>query len=173
MVNTLENKLVFHNQVINKKKLQGLMYLTFHNFGVIRSSVIADRLKNLTFHYATVSGISLSVEDLRVPYSKRRLIGLTTDEVSVAEQNYNNGNVTVVERYQNVIDIWNNEYTVILRKYIKEKYLKFWKATFGRNFELERVNRENQEFRSKIELQNNISAEEKKQVGEELKQDID
>jgi DNA-directed RNA polymerase subunit beta' len=108
MVNTLENKLVFHNQVINKKKLQGLMYLTFHNFGVIRSSVIADRLKNLTFHYATVSGISLSVEDLRVPYSKRRLIGLTTDEVSVAEQNYNNGNVTVVERYQNVIDIWNN-----------------------------------------------------------------
>ena len=84
------------------------MYLTFHNFGVIRSSVIADRLKNLTFHYATVSGISLSIEDLRVPQTKRNLIGLTTDEVNIADQNYTNGNVTVVERYQKVIDIWNN-----------------------------------------------------------------
>ena len=108
MVNTLENKLIFHNEVINKKKLQGLMYLTFHNFGVIRSSVIADRLKNLTFHYATVSGISLSIEDLRVPQTKRNLIGLTTDEVNIADQGYTSGDVTVVERYQKVIDIWNN-----------------------------------------------------------------
>ena len=46
------------------------MYLTFHNYGVIRSSLIADKVKNLTFHYATVSGISLSVEDLRVPFPK-------------------------------------------------------------------------------------------------------
>mgnify|MGYP003336574894 CR=1 FL=1 len=53
----------FNNEVINKKKLQKLMYLTFHNYGTIKSSLIADRVKNLTFHYATMSGISLSVED--------------------------------------------------------------------------------------------------------------
>ena len=68
MVNNLEKGIAFNNEVINKKKLQKLMYLTFHNYGVIRSSLIADKVKNLTFHYATMSGISLSVEDLRVPF---------------------------------------------------------------------------------------------------------
>ena len=98
----------FSNEVINKKKLQKLMYLTFHNYGIIKSSIIADRVKNLTFHYATVSGISLSVEDLRVPYRKRNLIGLTSNEVDITEQSYISGNITAVERSQKVIDIWNN-----------------------------------------------------------------
>ena len=108
MVNNLEKGIAFNNEVINKKKLQKLMYLTFHNYGVIRSSLIADKVKNLTFHYATMSGISLSVEDLRVPFRKRSLIGLTTNEVDITEQNYNSGNITAVERFQKIIDIWNN-----------------------------------------------------------------
>ena len=100
--------MIFNNEVINKKKLQKLMYLTFHNYGIIRSSLIADKVKNLTFHYATMSGISLSVEDLRVPFRKRSLIGLTTNEVDITEQNYSSGNITAVERFQKIIDIWNN-----------------------------------------------------------------
>ena len=52
------------------------MYQTFHNYGVVKSSLIADRVKNLTFHFATRSGISLNAEDLRVPYYKKQLIGL-------------------------------------------------------------------------------------------------
>ena len=108
MVNNFEKGIAFNNEVINKKKLQKLMYLTFHNYGVIRSSLIADKVKNLTFHYATMSGISLSIEDLRVPFRKRSLIGLTTDEVDITEQNYSSGNITAVERFQKIIDIWNN-----------------------------------------------------------------
>ena len=108
MDNELKKQWFFNNDVINKKKLQKLMYLTFQNYGVIRSSLIADKVKNLTFHYATMSGISLSIEDLRVPFRKRGLIGLTTNEVDITEQNYDSGNITAVERFQKVIDIWNN-----------------------------------------------------------------
>ena len=108
ITNKLKTGLIIDNEVINKKKLQKLMYLTFHNYGIIRSSLIADRVKNLTFHYATMSGISLSVEDLRVPLQKRTLIGLTTNEVDVTEQNYSSGKITTVERFQKIIDIWNN-----------------------------------------------------------------
>lgn len=100
--------LFFRNEVINKKKLQQLMSMIFHNYGVTKSSLIADRVKNLTFHYATVSGISLSVEDLRVPFKKRSLIEITSDEVDLTEKNYKGGNITTVERFQKVIDIWNN-----------------------------------------------------------------
>lgn len=84
------------------------MSLTFHNYGVTKSSLIADKVKNLTFHYATMSGISLSIEDLRVPFRKRGLIGMTSDEVDITEENYKSGNITTVERFQKVIDIWNN-----------------------------------------------------------------
>ena len=105
--------MVFNNDVINKKKLQTLIYLTFHNYGIIRSALIADKVKNLTFHYATMSGISLSIEDLRVPIRKRSLIGLTNNEVEISEQNYNSGNITTVERFQKTIDIWNNANNIL------------------------------------------------------------
>ena len=96
MLNKPEKIIGFNNEVINKKKLQKLIYITFHNYGIIKSSLIADKVKNLTFHYATMSGISLSVEDLRVPFRKRNLIGLTTNEVSLTEQNYTSWNITAV-----------------------------------------------------------------------------
>jgi len=104
----MSRKLTFYNDVVNKRKLQDLMYQAFHSYGVVKSSLIADKVKNLTFHYATRSGISLNAEDLRVPYRKRQLIGLTNNEVETTEQKYNSGTITSVERFQKVIDIWNN-----------------------------------------------------------------
>ena len=97
--------MIYHNEVIDKKKLQQIMSVIFHNYGVVRSSIIADRVKNLTFHYATISGISLSVEDLRVPFRKKNLVGLTVNEVDLTEQNFKIGNISTVERYQKIIDI--------------------------------------------------------------------
>ena len=87
--------MIYHNEVIDKKKLQQLMSVIFHNYGVVRSSIIADRVKNLTFHYATISGISLSVEDLRVPFRKKNLVGLTVNEVDLTEQNFKIGNTSL------------------------------------------------------------------------------
>ena len=73
-------KILFNNGIINKRQLKDLMYCAFHNYGVVKSSIIADKVKNLTFHYATKSGISLSIEDLRIPEKKRSLIGLTNKQ---------------------------------------------------------------------------------------------
>ena len=57
-----------------------ILSCAFHNYGVVKSSIIADKVKNLTFHYATKSGISLSVEDLRIPPEKRNLLGTTIND---------------------------------------------------------------------------------------------
>ena len=103
-----ETEILFKNDVINKSQLKGLMALAFQKYGTVKSSIIADRIKNLTFHYATRSGISISIEDLRVPYKKKQLIGLTSNEVNATEEKYGIGNITNVERFQKVIDIWNN-----------------------------------------------------------------
>ena len=60
-----------------------------------------DFSKNLTFHFATQSGVSLSVEDLRVPAKKRELIGLTRNEVETTQKRYEIGSITSVEKFQN------------------------------------------------------------------------
>ena len=86
-----ETEILFKNDVINKSQLKGLMALAFQKYGTVKSSIIADRIKNLTFHYATKSGISLSIEDLRIPQKKRSLIGLTNNEVETTEQHYEIG----------------------------------------------------------------------------------
>ena len=98
----------FTNELINKRQLKDLIYQAFLNYGIVKSSMIVDSVKNLTFHYATKSGISLSVEDLRVPYKKRQLVGLTKNEVLLTNKKYDIGNLTSVERFQRTIDIWNN-----------------------------------------------------------------
>jgi DNA-directed RNA polymerase subunit beta' len=98
----------FKNSLINKKSLKDLMYQAFLNYGIVKSSIIADHVKNVTFHYATKSGISISVEDLRVPSKKRDLIGLTSNEVELTKKRYNIGVITGVEQFQKTIDIWNN-----------------------------------------------------------------
>ena len=34
-------KILFTNGIINKRQLKNLMYSTFHNYGVVKSSIIA------------------------------------------------------------------------------------------------------------------------------------
>ena len=114
----------FNNGIVNKRQLKDLMSCAFHNYGVVKSSIIADKVKNLTFHYATKSGISLSIEDLRVPQKKKSLIGLTNDEVQTTQQNYNIGNITTVERFQKVIDIWNNA-----SNFLKEEVVTYFRES--------------------------------------------
>jgi len=98
----------FTNKVIDKKELKRLMAWAFSNYGTGRASYMADRLKELGFHYATRAGISLSVEDLRVPPTKRNLLNRTNEAIQLTEEQYERGEITAIERFQRVIDTWNN-----------------------------------------------------------------
>ena len=98
----------FTNKVIDKKELKRLMAWAFSNYGTCRASYMADRLKELGFHYATRAGISLSVEDLRVPPTKSSLLNKTNESIKLTEEQYERGEITAIERFQRVIDTWNN-----------------------------------------------------------------
>jgi DNA-directed RNA polymerase subunit beta' len=114
----------FINKVIDKKELKKLMSWAFSNYGTGRSSYMADRLKDLGFHYATKAGISLSVEDLKVPPTKRDLLNRTNEEINFTEQKYHRGEITIVERFQKVIDTWNNA-----SESLKEEVINYFKET--------------------------------------------
>nr|YP_009420441.1 RNA polymerase beta'' subunit [Chroomonas placoidea]ASO76080.1 RNA polymerase beta'' subunit [Chroomonas placoidea] len=114
----------FTNKVIDKKELKKLMSWAFSNYGTGRSSYLADKLKDLGFHYATRAGISLSVEDLKVPPTKRDLLNKTNEEIKFTEQKYQRGEITTVERFQKVIDTWNNA-----SESLKDEVINYFKET--------------------------------------------
>nr|YP_010835295.1 RNA polymerase b''-subunit [Cryptomonas gyropyrenoidosa]WFQ82970.1 RNA polymerase b''-subunit [Cryptomonas gyropyrenoidosa] len=114
----------FINKIIDKKELKNLMAWSFNNFGAGKASYMADKLKEVGFHYATKAGISLSIEDLRVPPTKRKLINDTTKEIQYTEQKYGRGEITAIERFQKVIDTWNNA-----SESLKNEVIKYFKET--------------------------------------------
>lgn len=102
-----EMKKVFRNQVIDKKQLKKLISWAFTSYGTARTAQMADHLKDMGFRYATKAGVSISVEDLQVPPSKRDLLDAAQEEIRRTEHRYTKGEITEVERFQKVVDTWN------------------------------------------------------------------
>jgi DNA-directed RNA polymerase subunit beta' len=102
-----EQRLLFRNRIINKKQLGNLIAWAFTNYGTARTAQMADELKDLGFRFATRAGVSISVDDLQVPPSKRQLLDAAEEEIRATENRYTRGEITEVERFQKVIDTWN------------------------------------------------------------------
>ena len=101
-------EMIFRNRIVDKGQLKKLIAWAFTNYGTARTAAIADRLKDLGFRYATKAGVSISVDDLKVPPRKRALLEAAETEIRATEERYTRGEITEVERFQKVIDTWNS-----------------------------------------------------------------
>jgi DNA-directed RNA polymerase subunit beta' len=101
-------KLIFRNRIVGKGQLRNLIAWSFTHYGTARTAVMADKLKDLGFRYATKAGVSISIDDLMVPPSKRSLLEAAEAEIRATEARYQRGEITEVERFQKVIDTWNS-----------------------------------------------------------------
>ena len=100
--------MIFRNKVVNKGQLRKLISWSFSKHGTARTASLANKLKDLGFKYATKAGVSISIDDLQVPPSKRELLEEAEEEIRTTEDRYTKGEITEVERFQKVIDTWNN-----------------------------------------------------------------
>ena len=96
----------FRNRTIDKKQLRNLMAWAYKNHGTAATASLADELKDLGFHYATQAAISISVDDLRIPGEKARLLEEAEQQITDTEERYRLGEITEVERHTKVIDTW-------------------------------------------------------------------
>lgn len=120
----IKKDLHFSNTVIDKKQLKHIIVWAFRTYGIARAANMADRLKDLGFYYATKAGISLSLEDLRIPPVKKTLLKSTLDLIIETDYRYKRGEITAVERFQKVIDTWNNS-----SEMLKKEVVKYFKHT--------------------------------------------
>ena len=112
----------YQNTLISKKQLKQLLSWSFTKYGSIKACFLADQLKNLGFKYATQAGISISIEDLRVPYIKSSMLQIANQEILNSEKVCLKGKITDVERFQKIIDTWN-----ITSESLKDEVVSYFK----------------------------------------------
>ena len=100
-------KYCFKNISFNKRELKDLVGQYYIKYGIAKASCLLDSLKDLGFYFATQASISLAVEDLKVPPIKKSLINNTNKNINITNLKYLRGKITNVERFQKVIDTWN------------------------------------------------------------------
>ena len=69
---------------------------------------LLDVLKELGFRYATRSGLSVSIEDLKYSPRKQEVLREAEKKVKEIERNYRRGVLTPNERYHQIIEVWHH-----------------------------------------------------------------
>ena len=67
-----------------------------------------DRIKALGFRYASQSGLTISIDDVRTPPEKREILERYEREAEKAESQYKRGIITDDERRQKEVEIWTS-----------------------------------------------------------------
>ncbi len=94
------------NKILKKKDIGALVDYIYKYGGYKVTPKFLDNLKNLGFRYATDAGISVSIDDIRVPETKEEHITKSKKEVIEVQKQFAQGLLTEQERYNKIIDIW-------------------------------------------------------------------
>ncbi|MBI2674505.1 MAG: DNA-directed RNA polymerase subunit beta' [Candidatus Yanofskybacteria bacterium] len=96
------------NKTLTKPDLKAISSDIWDEYGEEVMVDFLDKVKNLGFHYATVSGVSWSMSDLRVPQEKQQIIEEADRVIEENRHLYENGLLTDHERKSKAIEVWNN-----------------------------------------------------------------
>ncbi|MBU0943830.1 MAG: DNA-directed RNA polymerase subunit beta' [Proteobacteria bacterium] len=95
------------NKVMSKKALAALIDYTYRHAGTKDTVILADRLKDIGYEFATRAGISICINDMKIPLNKEELVEKAEKEVVDVSQQYSDGLITSGEKYNKVVDIWS------------------------------------------------------------------
>ncbi|MEN3007967.1 DNA-directed RNA polymerase subunit beta' [Pseudothermotoga sp.] len=95
-----------YTKTFGKKEIKDLIYETFKRHGMETTADLLDDMKDLGFHYATISGLTISLKDLVVSPKKDEIIKEALQKVERIEAEYAEGFLTYEERYKEIIRVW-------------------------------------------------------------------
>lgn len=104
----LPEEMGFRNETFDKKKLQALVREAHKMYGSDKTAELIDKIKETGFYYATKSGLSWGMDDLRIPAIKKELLARADKEVEETYQHYREGLLTEEERKGRVVEIWSH-----------------------------------------------------------------
>ncbi|MFH1444415.1 MAG: DNA-directed RNA polymerase subunit beta' [Candidatus Peregrinibacteria bacterium] len=112
------------NETMRKKTLSALLAKAIDVAGREETVCFADRIKDIGFEYATLSGISIGAKDMLIPAARDGLLLEANNRIRMINNYYWKGLITDDERYTHAITIWSKTKNEISTKMI-EGFLKF------------------------------------------------
>ncbi|MBN8886776.1 MAG: DNA-directed RNA polymerase subunit beta' [Rudaea sp.] len=95
------------NIELTKKAIGRLINACYRRLGLKDTVVFADKLMYTGFNYATRAGISIGIDDMKIPAEKAGILEEAETEVTEIQEQFASGLVTAGERYNKVVDIWS------------------------------------------------------------------
>ncbi len=108
------------NEVLKKKQISKLIDESYRKLGLKQTVIFADKLMYTGFAYSTRAGVSIGLDDLKVPPEKKEILDRAEKEVLDIQNQYASGVVTSGERYNKVVDIWSRTNEEVARAMMKQ-----------------------------------------------------
>ncbi len=103
---SLPKELMFVNKVMDSSALKSLIADSLEKVGEEETVLLIDRIKQLGFEYATKSGLSWGMDDLKIPKLKEKLFKEADKRIDEVRGQYEEGLLTDNERRIKSIEIW-------------------------------------------------------------------
>ena len=95
------------NYEMNKSEIGRLVEDVCNRYSLSEVPPILDGLKHAGFHYATKSGLTVSVYDATVPPAKTDILAAADEKVAAIDEDYEMGLMSDDERHRQVVEVWN------------------------------------------------------------------
>jgi len=103
---TFPEDFTYQDEPMTKKRLQKVMAAVYRKYGQAQTADIADTLKDVGFRFATMSGLSMGMQDFEPIKGLKEVIESgETRSANISDQ-YEQGFITDDERHRLIIDSW-------------------------------------------------------------------
>jgi DNA-directed RNA polymerase subunit beta' len=96
----------FVDKPIDKKELSAIVNDLAERYPKVQVAATLDALKAAGFHWATRSGVTISIEDVVTPQAKQDILERHEARAEKVQSQYERGLITDDERRQELINIW-------------------------------------------------------------------
>ncbi len=127
------------NKVLDKNEISKIFNICYHILGSSKTIILADNIMYMGFKYATISGLSVCIDDMVIPSNKDKIVKKAESEVAEIQNQFQSGLVTLGEKYNKVIDIWVNANENIVQS-MMEKLSKEFLVINGKKIKLSSFN---------------------------------
>ena len=96
------------NFPVMKKSMGEIIERVIRTHGLTESAEVIDYIKALGYKYATLAGITYSMDDVKVPAAKKELLAEADKKIETIRKQYARGLITNEERYEATVNVWED-----------------------------------------------------------------
>ena len=111
--------LAFYNEVMDKKLLKDLVSECHRVLGNEETAKVLDAIKKLGFHFATIAGVTIAINDIEVPPEKAGIIREADEKINLLGEQFQLGLISEDQRYRYAVETWtkaSDDLTVVIEE---------------------------------------------------------